>query len=71
MRYEMTFKIKSPGAVQDCRAGMKSASPNCRMKASADQDGGTHFSGSGRMMVPLGGLEVMNAPCQHRPPART
>eukprot|EP00439_Symbiodinium_sp_Y106_P023893 s1106_g2.t3 len=31
-----------------------------RMKASADHDGGTHFSGSGRMMVPLGGLEVMN-----------
>ncbi|CAE7234718.1 AQR [Symbiodinium sp. CCMP2456] len=31
-----------------------------RMKASAEQDGGTHFSGSGRMMVPLGGLEVMN-----------
>ncbi|CAE7636855.1 AQR [Symbiodinium pilosum] len=31
-----------------------------RMKASIDQDGTTHFSGSGRMMVPLGGLEVMN-----------
>ena len=34
------------------------------MKASVDHDGSTHFSGSGRMMVPLGGLEVMNAACQ-------
>ncbi|CAJ1439094.1 unnamed protein product, partial [Effrenium voratum] len=31
-----------------------------RMKASLDQDGSTHFSGSARMAIPLGGLEVMN-----------
>lgn len=31
------------------------------MRASHDQDGGTYFSGSARMAVPLVGLEVMNA----------
>lgn len=31
-----------------------------RMRASADQDQGTYFSGSARMAIPLAGLEVMN-----------
>eukprot|EP00931_Biecheleriopsis_adriatica_P007527 TRINITY_DN1087_c1_g1_i1.p1 TRINITY_DN1087_c1_g1~~TRINITY_DN1087_c1_g1_i1.p1 ORF type:complete len:1622 (+),score=458.96 TRINITY_DN1087_c1_g1_i1:58-4923(+) len=31
-----------------------------RMKASIDEEGQTHFSGSARMALPLGSLEVMN-----------